>query len=657
MKRVIILYCALTAPCIISCNEELNQEILEFDNYITVTSGVDSHTKAGYSAEILPSSFYMTVQETGKSAIFDDVMLQESKNKYKFPGENPTWGDANISNVSVSAVNISKEQIRNGEIAFEVEDDQTTSDAVINSDLLGASRVNGSIVIKNNNINISFKHLMSKLSVSYNIQNESPTNTVKSINLNGVYLGGKFRYADMSYTGVVGAFSDITMYHDEDNNAAEAIFAPHTPNEPKLYLDVVVNGNSETIPCTIPLDKINAFEGGKNYQMSIVIKGTSIESVEVTEVRDWVPDNNTIKISGEKVLWIGTSIPAGGYPQLVDQAMNCEVINNAVGSSSVTLVNGTNTNWILKKTVEEWENEWIIGANGLSFSLEHVTAGALSLTRNEMKEMYEGNLRTVYITKFPEPKQGDYSGRNWYANWKKDHDAWEKACAEWVTSQIGKIQQLSYESLIIDYIDGTKGNCTTVILDHGFNDRDNMIFVAGAFQDPGNEHVRGYNHLMKVKNKKISLSQYQADIEKHETVYMDASYIHGMTKVINAIWDVDPKIKIIIGNYFTLNSPWVAEYYRLRHEGSGVENGKFEDYQYFCSLICHYNEAIATVWGLDIVNVYEYLTISDAMFWNPAGTDATKFCPDGVHPSNPAARAAIAEIYINELDGVIGSRD
>ena len=211
MKRAIILYCALTAPCIISCNEELNQEIFEFDNYITVTSGVDSHTKAGYSAEILPSSFYMTVQETGKSAIFDDVMLQESKNKYKFPGENPTWGDANISNVTVSAVNISKEQIRNGEIAFEVEDDQTTSDAIINSDLLGASRVNGSIVIKNNNINISFKHLMSKLSVSYNIQNESPTNTVKSINLNGVYRGGKFRYADMSYNGVMGELSNITM--------------------------------------------------------------------------------------------------------------------------------------------------------------------------------------------------------------------------------------------------------------------------------------------------------------------------------------------------------------------------------------------------------------------------------------------------------------
>ena len=496
-------------------------------------------------------------------------------------------------------------------------------------------------------------------------------------------------------------------------------------------MDVVVNGNSETIPCPIPLDKINAFEGGKNYQMSIVIKGTSIESVEVTEVRDWVPDNNTIKISGEKVLWIGTSIPAGGYPQLVDQAMNCEVINNAVGSSSVTLVNGTNTNWILKKTVEEWEHEWIIGANGLSFSLEHVTAGALSLTRNEMKEMYEVNLRTVYITKFPapaeperpgeepeepgeepskpgdkpaEPNKNDYYKwgfyfdekayntdyenwkkacqewdakvlayseweakreayaawevkRNAYDEWETAHAEWESACAEWVTYQINKIQQLSYESLIIDYIDGTKGNCTTVILDHGFNDRDNMIFVAGAFQDPGNEHVRGYNHLMKVKNKTISLSQYQADIEKHETVYMDASYIHGMTKVINAIWDVDPKIKIIIGNYFTLNSPWVAEYYRVRHEGSGVENGKFEDYQYFCSLICHYNEAIATVWGLDIVNVYEYLTISDAMFWNPAGTDATKFCPDGVHPSNPAARAAIAEIYINELDGVIGSRD
>ena len=70
--------------------------------------------------------------------------------------------------------------------------------------------------------------------------------------------------------------------------------------------------------------------------------------------------------------------------------------------------------------------------------------------------------------------------------------------------------------------------------------------------------------------------------------------------------------------------------------------------------------------------MYKYFDLDDSVFW-PGGEliknaygqyevkvyemDWTKFCPDGVHPYNPDAINAIAEIYIRELEGIIGSRN
>ena len=155
---------------------------------------------------------------------------------------------------------------------------------------------------------------------------------------------------------------------------------------------------------------------------------------------------------------------------------------------------------------------------------------------------------------------------------------------------------------------------------------------------------------MSVKSKLVDYNQYKSDFNGNSNLTAggkenEVSYILAMSDVIQAIKAANSSVKIIIGNYFALNSPWVkANYFPTFNEN-------------FTSLICYNNEALAAMWDLDIVNVYEHLQISEDMFWNPHGVDYSKFCPDGVHPATYEAVSAIAEIYINQLDGIIGSRN
>lgn len=772
MKNIIKLSCALVAAlCIISCNEKIGSEILEPGDYITVSTDVAPHTKAGYEGTSkLPENFYIDIDQTGTEKDYKVTLTRvESSNKYIFPDNvQPKWASSDYSTVNIKAITTPSNYNRdNGSVSLS--QDQSTEDAVLASDLLGAWTGNG-IEISSGNVVVHFNHLMSKLYVKYNTSNVE----VSSISLNNICTNGFYNFASQGeYTS--GSTDDITMYHNSSDDTAEAIFFPYTPTtdnvngkEPTGMPELSVTVNGTPLPALpISLEKVGGtFQPGKRYIMNVTITGSTIEGAEVT-VSEWTPDITTITTPGENVLWVGTSIPAGNaslnYPAEVDRAMTCHVINNAIGSAHVSSIMGSDPSWVLNTTFEGWENKWVPGPEGETFSIEHIKAGNLSSKREEAN-MYKNNLRTVYDNyKLPAepvapvapvyPNSEDYTTTNWwgrpqfnetafnaaveayneeyaawktnYAAWEINHAAWEKLKTAWdlgrdgwAQSHIAKIQQLSYESLIIDYIDGTKANCTTVIIDHGFNDLSNMIYIAGVFSTQG-EHVRGYEYLRKMRDKEKSVADFEQEILNNPNTdeeSLNFSYIHAMAKVIDAIKAKKPEVRIIIGNYFSLYSPYVARTYQVQHEreylytlaenangasyklvprqervNGQLQNVKnpaytqFPDYATFSNLICYYNEAIAGIYDLDIVNVYEHITIPESMFWggtqgytydgkavydtdgstpvdfdpdfNPiVRTDYTKFCPDGVHPSNPAAVGAIAEIYIDHLDGIVGSR-
>lgn len=710
MKNIIKLSCALAVALnIISCNEKIGPEILEAGDYITVSTYVASHTKAGYEGtSVLPDNFFISIDQNGTDKDYERTMSRvESSNKYVFPNnEKLKWASSDYSTVNIKAITTPSIKIGNTTYGYtrssgnmSVCPNQSTAERVEASDLLGAQTGAG-IEINSSNVVVHFNHLMSKLYVKYNTPSST---TISSVKVNNMCYGGTFDFATMGHSSA-GTIGTITMYHDADNNTAEAIFFPFEPSSDRQPFLTITgtyrNANNQdrnlNITSPISLDKIGGkFLPGKRYIMNVTITNTGIEGAEVT-VSDWTPDITTITTPGENVLWVGTSIPAGNatlnYPAEVDRAMTCSIKNVAVGGSLVCPQ--LNADWV---STSHYNNYYQKDENGNTIVNARTAltmklmGGGLSQTKNEIESLYKNKLMQV-----------------------SNNDS------DWTKTVLDDMKSLSYESLIIPYIDVAKGgNYTTVILDHGFNDLSNMIYIAGVFATSG-EHVRGYEYLRKMRDKEKSIAEFEQEIKNNENnVSLNASYIHAMAKIIDAIKKTNPNVRIIIGNYFALYSPYVARQYQVQHEreylytlanngGNSYKlsrNGKnpaykqFPDYATFSNLICYYNEAIAGIYDLDIVNVYEHISIPESMFWggtedyiiaepitdsngkvtgynykpvydedgttpidfdtafNPIfRTDQSKFCPDGVHPSNPYAVGAIAEIYINELDGVIGSR-
>lgn len=607
-----------------SCVEKISTEIPDTSDHITVTSEVSPHTKAGYEGtSVLPSSFYMTIkQEDSEEVPYTMNRAGSSGNNYNFSGTAPTWETSDVSQVSIKAITTpSGYDMATG--VMTIPTDQSSAANVQASDLLGAKSGAG-ITISGNNINVAFNHLMTKMQVTYSSSVE-----ITRIGLANVAVKGTYSYTDMkhkypdnpSYIGTVER-----MY--KSGNSAEAIFFPFDPREIKVTpelnvtpkLLIYVSGNDTPIECDITLREGTRFVPGKVYMVKISVTGTSANA-EVT-VESWGANGGTMQIPGERVLWIGTSIPSGdhvqgitSYPELVDEALNCTIVNNAVAGSLV---------------VPE------IPATVKAGGWNHLAAGGLSLTHAEAEASY----RQLLID-----------------------SGFDNAT---INTWLNHVKALSYESLIIPYINGEKDYCTTVILDHGFNDRDFMYNDAGGYYmgEDMSISVRGYSFLMDLANGKKDLEDFKTQVLASQQaglpVSLEKSYIYRMSNVIEKIKEANPNVRIIIGNYFTTTNPYTRQV--------DAKQATWPDSERLPRLICANNQALAGIWNLDIVNVQNYLWISDDEYWagwDPNANegkgapiyDVTKFCPDGVHPwANPESIQSIADVYIRELEGVIGSR-
>ena len=621
MNRIAQLIITLSVSfCAMSCIEKVGTELPDTSDYITVTSEVDMQTKAGYEGtSVLPSSFYMTIKQGSEEGSYTMNRAGSSSNNYNFSGTAPTWKTSDVSQISVKAVTTPSIKINNTTYGYtrnsgsmSVCIDQTTAERVEASDLLGAKTGNG-ITISGNNINVAFNHLMSKLQVSY-----KSSLTVSKIELANVAVKGTYSYSNMKH--VYSSLSTGTINMFRSANSAEAIFFPFDPAESNVTpeLRVYLNGSNEPLVCPIYLKDGARFIPGKLYMMNISISGTTVNNADVT-IENWGANAN-VQIPGERVLWIGTSIPSGhpgiqtSYPEVVDDDMNCTIINNAKPSSYVVPLS---FNWN-----EDFYNLYT-DKNGAFEQSIFTAIGCLSLTYQGLKDLHYNRLLEV-----------------------SNHDE------DWATEIITETHRLySYESLIIPYIDGTKDNCTTVILDHGFNDRGWMYNEAGAcmFDDPyTTTGVRGYNFLMDLATGKRTWQDYLDHFAWIEStppfdktnIKLGNSYIYRMSQVIQKIKETNPNVRIIIGNYFTTYNPYADTH---------LNTPDWPDYVRLPRLICANNQALAGIWDLDIVNVQNYIWLDDQSFY--------EFCPDGTHPwSNPETNRVIADIYINALDGVIGSR-
>ena len=129
--------------------------------------------------------------------------------------------------------------------------------------------------------------------------------------------------------------------------------------------------------------------------------------------------------TGKTIWWCGTSIPAGGYPQIAGEMLGANVINTATGGS------------MCRANVRTGDY------NGVNIS--NITS-SLSMTLEEV-ESFISNYATI--------RQLDMNGN---------------LPATLDDSYIKRIRQGSFEVKLMPYLDGTKPMPDLWIIDHGHND-------------------------------------------------------------------------------------------------------------------------------------------------------------------------------------------
>lgn len=354
------------------------------------------------------------------------------------------------------------------------------------------------------------------------------------------------------------------------------------------------------------IDTINQIIGENTSSFNLSERITTVENYTVPDAR-----NN--------VLWIGTSIPAGdiqhgnngttqstttnlgsnNYPKMIADALGFNLYNNARGSSFVCFYPSS----------EDGTNAWA-GKDWSEYSSEVWKGYSLSASFAQVDEKFGPN------------------GLN---------------CPQWL---INNFKSYSYESLIIPYIDGTLASCDTVVIDHGYNDR--QVIINEASWHPGEGETQfatgsGRDWLLKLQDPFETTLEtetyFQGKWWNDESVSSKKHYMSAIIFLVKKIWAVNPRIKIIIGNYFTSKSNVF---------GSEFGNDRLGEFVHLA------NSAIASWLRVNCVEVWHHTGIYNR---NVGGVnDYQNFCPDGVHPHSDStghSNKIIAGVYINALRGTL----
>ena len=587
-------------------------------NQITVKSEVV--TKAGYEGtETVPSEFIMDINQ-GEESYYNYSLVKMTKesdsNIYRAPKELAlTWAGNDHSKVTVKAITMPygvNTIDPENPMSVSVRLDQTTEDKVKESDLLGAKSGND-ITIVDDDINIAFNHLMAKLYVTYSFKSDLDDNKVKvtSVTLKNTCVSGGYSYASMDYDKSVALkYGDIAMYNDVAAGTAECLFYPYVPSENAvLSISVSIDDTNKDFNIPVVLKSTSGFVGGKRYKMNIKISGNSVDNSSVTVVKEWIDDSESIEtIADQKILWIGTSIPCGNgdnsYPRMIAKATGCEIVNNAVGGSFVSYpIYGTGPGAGIEQT---W-NKVKDAEDGLPYTM------CLSSTYADVDARYRSILERI--------------AKNSYSTVAEQTAA--------VEGTLDLFKSFSYESLIIPYINGEKDNCTTIVIDHGFNDRLNITWECLGYPEPDGSLPSGLTWMEVLRTGNAT---YQDVFNMGKQ-----SYIQGLSFVIEECKKVNPNINIIIGNYFATTGPYFGR------DFAAIGGDKC------CELMLKANEAVAYKYGLETVNVYKFTGLDIPGNY----TYFMNYCPDEIHPaSDPSGylNNIISSVYINEFRRIFSGK-
>ena len=379
---------------------------------------------------------------------------------------------------------------------------------------------------------------------------------------------------------------------------------------------------------------------GRNYATNSNVNSqinTVNDSINGVKTRLTKVENLTSLDMRASVLWLGTSIPSGDitvdpqqnntYPRMVADALGFDLYNMAKAGSFVA-----------------WYPQAPAWTTSAQVAAEFATAYSLSATRQEIYDKYYSVLETI--------RQNEGLSTAWRDDYLND------------------FMDSSFETRIIPYIDGTIAKCDGVVIDHGFNDRGNIFNICNQHVTADKDSIsvwgpgsgaEGVEYPVIGGNAGWWWLTHLADNRYYDgevymnTVYavanglagndtggMRGEYFGAMAYIIAKIQQVDPRIRIVIGNYFS------QDYGTALGDGMNSFQTKY---------ILQANQSIADYYGFPCVNVYKHTGLRNRTIRKPDGTtisDMYWFCPDGVHPSSDPtglSNTIVASAYIAQIKG------
>lgn len=289
---------AAAAFMLASCSND--EDFVPQDNLkdapITVTAGVEGMlTRAGYDTENLPITFYLTVNQEGTSYDYTNVLITKNAGTATYfapEGTTLLWKDGNHEAAVVNAYTTNA-------TTFTVQTDQSTTDGVLASDLLGAVKTDeeaSDINISGNNIAVDFRHLLCKFDVTFSWGSELEVETITDKSIKSVkYVGFGSEVSLNRATASVepsDATADITALVTD--MTSEVIFAPYVGETPKIVITIettTIEDESSVTAERVFSVNVNAptggFVSGNRYTMNVTIGGTAAETGEIGIAEGW----------------------------------------------------------------------------------------------------------------------------------------------------------------------------------------------------------------------------------------------------------------------------------------------------------------------------------------------------------------------------------
>ena len=461
-----------------------------------------------------------------------------------------------------------------------------------------------------------------------------------------------------------GKKNDNTIYYvtDEKKIHLADMVLEDTENV-KTELNTTISNNQSTLNSKI--DTVNSslsatIENNVNALNSTISNNYNTLNTKINTKQDTL-------VSGQNIKTIGNE-PVIGSGNIIITPQQAFTVNE----NMLSISGHSGYEWIGKKTSEKRNVLWIgtsIPAGDIQFNNNGTTQSITSsLGSNNYPKMiadrlgwnlYNNSRGASFVCFYPSSDDGttNWAGKDWTEYQNEIHKGYSLSASmaqveakfgpnglnipEWL---LNNFKSYSYESLIIPYIDGTLASCDTVILDHGYNDRNQILSETSWHVGEGEEMVigSGRDWLLKLQDPFEKTLETEAFFQgkwlnDENAVDTKRYYWGAMIFLCKKIWNVNPRIQIIIGNYFAKKSNIF---------GGEYGNDKLGEF------ICLANSSIANWLQVKCVNVANYTGIYNRNV--AAGNDYQIFCPDNVHPhsdSSGTSNKIIADIYCRELCG------